>query len=188
MSPSTRSQWSVISECLTPATSKLNNTLCAEFLIAFAVFPPLQITTQPHIQVKQNGAYKNINSDLLAKSIKLILQKTSTFIKSVIFYVCICIQTQSMCKLFICHKLLSSIVQLCMKDKESLLKMISSITLPALYINCTLVCVNPYQSFLEKELRYNLSSTFVKLYILIAFKFSSPNPKYDEGSCWMMSF
>lgn len=75
-----------------------------------------------------------------------------------------------------------------MKDKESLLKMISSITLPALYINCILVCVNHYQSFLEKELRYNLSSTFVKLYILIAFKFSAPNPKYDEGSCWMMSF
>lgn len=106
--------------------------------------------TVPLVKVKGNAAYKNINADLSAKSIKLIKKKKHPkgFIKSVIFYVYICIQTQSMCKLFTCHKLLSSVVWLCIKDKESLLKMISPITLPAHYINCTLVCANLYQTSL----------------------------------------
>lgn len=58
-----------------PRHFRTTSALCAEFLIAFAEFshPPLQITTGPHVQVKQNGVYENINADVSAKSIKLIL-------------------------------------------------------------------------------------------------------------------
>lgn len=66
--------------------------------------------------------------------------------------------------------------------------MISPTTLRAHYIDCTLVCANPYQTSLEKEFRHKLSNTSLKLNIWTAFKFSTLSPNNDEDACWMVSF